>query len=273
MKNARPPRRHFGFTLIELLVVIAIIAILASILFPVFARARENARRTSCLSNEKQIGLGIAQYTQDYDEKLPPSSYDIPAPGNISAWMYFLDPYVKAGYPRSISDNDGRSFGIFVCPSYSVTASAGSDTPSPSHSYLSNRNIMPTYIASAIAEWGSPGVTSLASIQESAKVVVVAEASTIQPSGRIFSDGNDTAVPSSGVAKEAQASYVRTRDRHLGGSNYLFVDGHAKWFKAPGNNFTSAGGNWYDITPVTSGAGIVYRRSSYPNAAGWFLED
>src|SRR4028118_1774787 len=65
-----------GFTLIELLVVIAIIGILASILFPVFARARENARRSSCQSNLKQIGLGILQYTQDYDEKLPLRRHD-----------------------------------------------------------------------------------------------------------------------------------------------------------------------------------------------------
>src|SRR5687768_5924591 len=64
-----------GFTLIELLVVIAIIAILAAILFPVFARARENARRSSCQSNLKQIGLGFAQYTQDYDEKMPITIY------------------------------------------------------------------------------------------------------------------------------------------------------------------------------------------------------
>ena len=62
-----------GFTLIELLVVIAIIAILAAILFPVFARARENARRSSCLSNMKQIGLGMMQYSQDNDERYPPN--------------------------------------------------------------------------------------------------------------------------------------------------------------------------------------------------------
>src|SRR6185503_6823587 len=64
-------RAKHGFTLIELLVVIAIIAILAAILFPVFSRAKENARRTSCASNLKQIGLGFMQYTQDFDERLP----------------------------------------------------------------------------------------------------------------------------------------------------------------------------------------------------------
>src|SRR5215217_8055455 len=73
MKSINMAEKHGrrGFTLIELLVVIAIIAILASILFPVFARARENARRSSCQSNVKQIGLGFMQYTQDYDEKFP----------------------------------------------------------------------------------------------------------------------------------------------------------------------------------------------------------
>jgi prepilin-type N-terminal cleavage/methylation domain-containing protein/prepilin-type processing-associated H-X9-DG protein len=96
-----------GFTLIELLVVIAIIAILAAILFPVFARARENARRASCQSNLKQIGLGIMQYTQDYDEKFPyqqssgVSPYDTAAEIN---WVRSTQPYIK-------------SYQLFVCPS------------------------------------------------------------------------------------------------------------------------------------------------------------
>jgi prepilin-type N-terminal cleavage/methylation domain-containing protein len=68
------PSQRLGFTLIELLVVIAIIAILAAILFPVFGRARENARRSSCQSNLKQIGLGILQYNQDFDERFPPDA-------------------------------------------------------------------------------------------------------------------------------------------------------------------------------------------------------
>lgn len=96
-----------GFTLIELLVVIAIVAILASILFPVFARARENARRSSCMSNMKQMGLGLIQYSQDYDETYPPSYYygtfDAGDSSGILHWSGYMQPYLK-------------STQIFVCP-------------------------------------------------------------------------------------------------------------------------------------------------------------
>jgi prepilin-type N-terminal cleavage/methylation domain-containing protein len=89
-----------GFTLIELLVVIAIIAILAAILFPVFARARENARRASCQSNMKQIGLGILQYVQDYDEKYSPRQTSNVMVGttlrNDVPWHFLVQPYVKS---------------------------------------------------------------------------------------------------------------------------------------------------------------------------------
>jgi prepilin-type N-terminal cleavage/methylation domain-containing protein/prepilin-type processing-associated H-X9-DG protein len=97
--------RH-AFTLIELLVVIAIIAILASILFPVFGRARENARKSSCQSNLKQVGLGLLQYSQDYDESMPMiwSSHGATSPNPGGDWIDALQPYVK-------------SYQIFVCPS------------------------------------------------------------------------------------------------------------------------------------------------------------
>jgi len=92
-------RHKNGFTLIELLVVIAIIAILAAILFPVFARARENARRASCQSNLKQIALGVIQYAQDFDERYPPSRFRDATTTDYIAdgyWSKFIFPYVKS---------------------------------------------------------------------------------------------------------------------------------------------------------------------------------
>src|SRR5436309_11005749 len=102
-------RRERAFTLIELLVVIAIIAILAAILFPVFAQAREKARTTTCLSNLKQVGLGMQLYAQDYDEKLPASGvygnqHPLYAQYGWALWVKWIDPYTK-------------NKGIYACPS------------------------------------------------------------------------------------------------------------------------------------------------------------
>lgn len=108
---AQNRRERAAFTLIELLVVIAIIAILAAILYPVFAQAREKARQSSCLSNTKQIGLGLMMYTQDNDETYPPAYYygDPTKVGNLDStgiihWSGLIHPYVK-------------SWAIYVCPS------------------------------------------------------------------------------------------------------------------------------------------------------------
>ncbi|BCM91854.1 hypothetical protein IAD21_03731 [Abditibacteriota bacterium] len=123
-------RCHLAFTLIELLIVIAIIALLAAILFPVFARARENARRASCQSNLKQIGLGIIQYAQDYDERLPFFFYgangDASDPATVAnaryKWMDAIFPYIKSEQ-------------VFMCPS---------DTNASTYKYIYHKNLTAT---------------------------------------------------------------------------------------------------------------------------------
>ena len=132
-----------GFTLIELLVVIAIIAILAAILFPVFARARDNARQTSCLSNQRQIVTAIMSYAQDFDEKLP--NYW----NNTSYWYTWMDPYIK-------------NAGIWICPSYTddgntrITFSYGINWR-----YINNYGSPYTHNASSLGEITNPSETLL----------------------------------------------------------------------------------------------------------------
>lgn len=128
-KSSVPVTRRSGFTLIELLVVIAIIAILAAILFPVFAQAREKARTTSCLSNQKQMGLGLIQYMQDYDQLVPPFRVETPFTwkanggtyywGNYSTgsyltgtyWNTLLQPYIKSWSVQDCPSDPNQTFG------------------------------------------------------------------------------------------------------------------------------------------------------------------
>ncbi len=112
---ARAPKSFAAFTLIELLVVIAIIAILAAILFPVFAQAREKARQASCLSNQKQLGLAIRQYMQDFDETYPLGGYD----GWDYFWPSLVMPYVQRAPDKTtyVIGNLPSFLAIFECPS------------------------------------------------------------------------------------------------------------------------------------------------------------
>ncbi|MCE5238596.1 DUF1559 domain-containing protein [bacterium] len=131
-----------GFTLIELLVVIAIIAILAAILFPVFAKAREKARQSSCLSNTKQIGLAVMQYAQDYDEMLP-ATYHGTGVADYMSWAMKIAPYCKNNQvfncPSSTIRWDGTWMGESISYGYNVffeTARSLGTIPSPSETVL-----------------------------------------------------------------------------------------------------------------------------------------
>ena len=118
-------RLKHGFTLIELLVVIAIIAILAAILFPVFAQAREKARGVSCLSNMKQIGTGVTMYIQDFDEGFPRGWYNIAA-NQSTTWRTVISPYIKNGATQTGENNEQVvAGGIWHCPSTPANAVNG----------------------------------------------------------------------------------------------------------------------------------------------------
>jgi prepilin-type N-terminal cleavage/methylation domain-containing protein/prepilin-type processing-associated H-X9-DG protein len=229
-------RKH-AFTLIELLVVIAIIAILAAILFPVFGRARENARRSSCQSNLKQIGLSLLQYTQDYDEKFPAG---IPLGGwKGVGWAGSVNPYIKA--PQ-----------VFSCPNdlNSSTPTAAGGRPL---SYALNMIL---------------GDTNQAAIEDIARTIMLTEIQvgynvflhkdTEQGDYKSAIDVGDNLVWADGGGGQNCCGQVlngitsgqrtgRWQDlsgasggtnaaatnvpRHFDGANYLLVDGHVKWYR------------------------------------------
>ncbi|RYX85403.1 DUF1559 domain-containing protein [bacterium] len=219
-----------AFTLIELLVVIAIIAILAAILFPVFARARENARRSSCQSNLKQIGLGFMQYTQDYDEKMP----RMPANTGEAAtpsWDVQIYPYLK-------------STQIFACPS--DTASITVDMTGQGYAGYSG----PLRRSYAMAEYlGEPDGLSLAAIPVVSKTFMALEmnmgnygATNADKWNNYYAIWNGQTVATNGGEW-----------RHLDTTNFLFADGHVKSQKRPGG---------------TGPQSLVYHDQAYNLSAG-----
>jgi prepilin-type N-terminal cleavage/methylation domain-containing protein/prepilin-type processing-associated H-X9-DG protein len=200
-------RRH-GFTLIELLVVIAIIAILAAILFPVFAKAREKARQSSCLSNMKQLALAEQQYAQDYDECLVPT-YTTTAGGR--AFPELLNPYTKT--PQ-----------IWRCPSDPVPWLPGGTYPPLS--FLSNYNVH------VQIDYAPFQPKSMAEIYHPADVIGFAPNAGGNPPGvtgaltcQTGCWGTTGSAASGGYLPWARINL----QRHNGGSNYEFLDGHAKW--------------------------------------------
>jgi prepilin-type N-terminal cleavage/methylation domain-containing protein/prepilin-type processing-associated H-X9-DG protein len=249
-----------GFTLIELLVVIAIIAILAAILFPVFAQAREKARSTQCLSNARQQGTAIQMYKQDFDETFPMAYYynnDNSGAGGYTQWSFLIQPYTK-------------NLGLFVCPSDPTKGHPPTNTfdnQVPRISYSANAAIMPRKRRTV----DPARVVNDAQLIAPADEILIAEATSYPSCYNDTSSASGTANKShrsthgvtlagggkftgesepQGVALDAitptQASsqllqcrtapgtqyahIVYTQpDRHSNGANYTFADGHSKW--------------------------------------------
>ena len=218
--------RRSGFTLIELLVVIAIIAILAAILFPVFAKAREKARQTSCLSNLKQIGLGILQYVQDYDERFPISRGRYTADPNVPRgyWIFAIMPYV----------NNEQ---VFECPSdnsptsatwggHTIRASYGYNLCLPGYGYSSYHANRANVTDPAHPLWDP---LKLGKVNNVTAMWMACDCYITYPYSlthlRITVGGNPWYSSPAGP-------------EHNGGLNFVFVDGHSKWL--PGRSWVQS---------------------------------
>ncbi len=209
-----------AFTLIELLVVIAIIAILAAILFPVFAKAREKARQSSCQSNLKQIGLAFQQYISDYDERYPRGDgYVTPLTihNNESEWYYSTQPYIKN---RQITD----------CPSNTAIGFNSGGRWSTQDNITNN--LIVEYSRNA---WIGTYSLSVAqgNIKEPAAVILLA-------------DGINNYMRLRNPV-DTYTNYTWSNLRHNDGCNYLFCDSHVKWMKIQG---TGTGGALTNNEPV-----------------------
>ncbi|NLI00461.1 MAG: DUF1559 domain-containing protein [Chthonomonadales bacterium] len=231
----RTMQSRSAFTLIELLVVIAIIAILAAILLPVFAQARESARKASCLSHSKELGLSVMMYVNDYDEVNPMGYYyelTGPTAGRRVQWAWMVQPYVK---------NEA----IFKCltdfePTPPASRRGMPDLTVQALSYIPNYAVMPAH---------DGGTVPMAAVGEAASVIVLAEkqykiGNTVLKSyagtSGFYPDTPVGAPYCRVTADRVREAIARARDgnyklarvaffRHLGGSNFVFCDGHAKY--------------------------------------------
>ena len=253
-------RRRAAFTLIELLVVIAIIAILAAILFPVFAQARSKARQTACLSNLKQIGTGLMMYTQDYDEVLPGNStlgsngitdprwpdaatahsaglgeafgwmqpYDETNPGTHRIWARDVQPYIKnlqifkcpQAKPRS-TDGACNAAAAGSSPAGGICEVQGANAPQ-----AGNGNILLN---------GIPAGRSIAAISNPADIIFAHEVRNFFRAAQ----EKPRMVLSTGLYTGFTSQYYDST--HSGGANLLFCDGHAKWQKRSAIRFAQFG--------------------------------
>jgi prepilin-type N-terminal cleavage/methylation domain-containing protein/prepilin-type processing-associated H-X9-DG protein len=257
MKSSPSTRRELGFTLIELLIVIAIIAILAAILFPVFARARENARRSACQSNLKQLGLAWMQYAQDYDEKTVPmgGAFNSGSPLSVTSgfgihWPTAIDPYLKN---RDIlQDPSARAL---VKNSYSTNLytmiSFGTVGTFDYSTYCATNYPCKAATGSGYGSGAVDGGRNLATFENAALTPLHMDAYGLSGGPAVglvaaITFGNYT--NGSRYNTAANTNYSSgNRDtnpyggKHFEGANYSFMDGHVKWMK---------GGNTVAGTPA-----------------------
>jgi prepilin-type N-terminal cleavage/methylation domain-containing protein/prepilin-type processing-associated H-X9-DG protein len=280
IQNPKPQIKNCrAFTLIELLVAIAIITVLAAILFPVFAQAREKARQTSCLSNEKQLGMAILQYAQDYDEMLP-NGVNLTRDGRVWPGQGWAGQCVS--YTRNTQ--------IYQCPSDPTN---GAQAPDYVVSYGYNGNL----VGYADQDDPPPSSVSLTELNNSSHTVMLFEVANVTANvldqnegtgtggttGRKFSassNGLDNRLYaqkdwSTSVEDKYATGYLGGRlpfnpnatqfssleGRHAGGSNYLLSDGHMCWLRgasvSSGLNALAATCN-QDNTPSQTGCGISF---------------
>lgn len=239
----KPLRR--AFTLIELLVVVAIIAILAAILFPVFGRARENARRSSCQSNLKQIGLALIQYSQDYDEMLIADWYSPgTSPGDTERQSTPNAQYkwMDAAYPYTKSEQ------IFTCPSATGDRAKPwvfyGHLTTPTTQLYGSYAIIHGYGPTDPADTVCPNCTPPVSHPRSGDNVNLARAATPSTTAWV-TDGGDTLVDDD-TTFYAQTGAANTlspiQARHLEMLNVLFLDGHVKTLRSEVLNKRNAAG-------------------------------
>jgi prepilin-type N-terminal cleavage/methylation domain-containing protein/prepilin-type processing-associated H-X9-DG protein len=241
MINPKNSKTKRGFTLIELLVVIAIIAILAAILFPVFARARENARRTTCVSNLKQMALGVMQYTQDNDERYPPIFSRLPSGAAAPDGQIFFDTYA---FWQQIVFPYVKSHDLFFCPN--TPSGKGSPGPSGSSANPLGRLLNANYSFNQyIGATSATGPLSLAAVVSAGSTYMLAETgiysfqandlkggvSGTAATGSYYLPGiGELGVSCTAVTDEYEKDCMT--GRHFGGVTIGFADGHVKWLKS-----------------------------------------
>lgn len=213
-----------GFTLVELLVVIAIIAILAAILFPVFAQARENARKASCLSNLKQLALAVLQYTQDNDGRLIEYDGDNGSGAATSNWNRFvpIQPYIKSYQiqfcPSAPSYKGGSNYTYVGYGQYGFPADSGDKKI-----YTAVVNCSPGYIY-------HPSTTAMDSLPNASLTCMLGEIAYGGEADNYYITDGYGGSAFGGTNSDALFGWV-VEDRHLAGGNYAYMDGHAKWLK------------------------------------------